>query len=512
MVLDFTYDNRAFVIDCKEINEGYLQVKLQSEILKRAAATVLSMHREGNGAYFRASYADLHTRVQNEPKAQQGGPVGACSSIIFNIDGECFGRLRIPKAFNIDLLNTQNAWWFIDTNEAGESGPAYKGRLYGRFLENGQEVANSLDQFYNHLRRIHHLQLNNQIENHIPEDNVLAHQGEEMQLNTIKYGPPGTGKTYSLVNDIKFLFQLNEQEDETEISSIADLKHVLGHQIEFLTFHQSYSYEDFIEGIKAEITETQQVNYAVKNGIFKKISRRAFLHKLISVENSHAVTEIAEKLIQLYAENTDKTLNAISQNEPNGYARIILNLINNARNTASSPDTPKYVLCIDEINRGNLSRIFGELITCIEKTKRHGGGETIPVTLPYSGDLFVVPDNLYIIGTMNTADRSLVKLDNAMRRRFNFQLIKPDASLLETTEDGVNLENFLNVVNGRIRERLGIDFELGHAYFMGINNRADFEMVIKNNIIPLLNEYFFNNNASVQEILQNTGADQYLDR
>ncbi|WP_423186394.1 McrB family protein [Alishewanella sp. d11] len=486
----------------------------KSEVLAKVTVEVFHLFND-LGYNIEIRYAKRHTDSGN-PELSEEKPKANASAISFFLKGEdgFLARIRFPQNYSIGQEETQDAWWFIDTDTNGIRDEKFHGRIYGQFLKSGVEIENSLSNFYKNLAEIHKLQIEQRVEKINHQIQTSTSQEVKMHLNTIKYGPPGTGKTYSLVNDIKFLLQLTEKEDETEISSIADLKHVLGHKIEFFTFHQSYSYEDFIEGIKAEITETQQVNYAVKNGIFKKISRRAYLDKLFSQNSDQTISDKDKKAcLDLYAENTDKCLSYFAKNDETHLANKILRIIEKkSKSESSTTVTPKYVLCIDEINRGNLSRIFGELITCIEKTKRHGGGETIPVTLPYSGDLFVVPDNLYIIGTMNTADRSLVKLDNAMRRRFNFELIKPDASLLNTNVDGVNLENFLNVVNARIRQRLGIDFELGHAYFMCINNRADFEMVIKNNIIPLLNEYFFNNNASVQEILQNTDADPYLDR
>lgn len=158
-----------------------------------------------------------------------------------------------------------------------------------------------------------------------------------------------------------------------------------------------------------------------------------------------------------------------------------------------------FVLIIDEINRGNVSRIFGELITLIEPSKRAGASEALTTTLPYSKRPFSVPDNLYLIGTMNTADRSLAGLDIALRRRFEFEEMPPRPDLLEDVvieegEHSVNVGELLNVLNQRIEVLLDRDHCLGHAYFMQLNDDPTLERLSKifqNQVLPLLQEYFF---------------------
>jgi len=214
----------------------------------------------------------------------------------------------------------------------------------------------------------------------------------------------------------------------------------------FTTFHQSFSYEDFIEGIKPIIYEDEsnpeigkQVIYDIKPGLFKQIVKDA---------------------------------KADRDND--------------------------YAIFIDEINRGNIANIFGELITLIEDDKRIDKANYIPAKLPYSNEDFGVPPNLYIIGTMNTADRSVEALDTALRRRFSFIEMNPEPEKLSTPEfkcEGVNLETLLTAINARIEKLLDKDYCIGHSYFMTIKNRnqplEEIKTIFQNKILPLLQEYFY---------------------
>lgn len=214
---------------------------------------------------------------------------------------------------------------------------------------------------------------------------------------------------------------------------------------EFITFHQSFSYEDFIEGIKPVIntSSAKNVEYEISPGVFMRICNKA-------------------------------------RNNPNF----------------------KYALFIDEINRGNVASIFGELITLIEPDKREGMKHEMSATLPYSKSPFTVPRNLNIYGTMNTADRSIEALDSALRRRFNFIEIAPKTSLLKNkTIHGIKLTTLLNKINIRIEKLLDKDHMIGHSYFLNINNINDIKIVFKNNIIPLLEEYFFGDYGKIGLVL-----------
>jgi len=212
----------------------------------------------------------------------------------------------------------------------------------------------------------------------------------------------------------------------------------------FVTFHQSFTYEDFIEGIKPVIsdsTEGSEVTYEIADGVFKKLAIEA-------------------------------------KQNPNA----------------------NYAIFIDEINRGNISQIFGELITLIEDDKRLGEENELKVVLPYSKTEFGVPSNLYIIGTMNTADRSVEALDTALRRRFSFIEVTPKPELIKEVGvlkdkdgylEGVNIVDLLVVINKRIEKLVDRDHMIGHSYFLKVLTLKDLKVVFQNKVIPLLQEYFF---------------------
>jgi 5-methylcytosine-specific restriction protein B len=211
--------------------------------------------------------------------------------------------------------------------------------------------------------------------------------------------------------------------------------------LDFVTFHQSYSYEDFVEGLRPVSDADGNVRYEVKDGVFKRLCRRA-------------------------------------QQDP----------------------SHTYALVIDEINRGNISKVFGELITLIEPDKRLGAANEIQVTLPYSGEEFGVPANLLIIGTMNTADRSIALLDVALRRRFTFVELMPQPELLGEVA-GVPLGKLLTALNRKLEAYLDRDHQLGHSYFMGLKDVADLRFAWEHKVMPLLQEYFYGDGKKLEEIL-----------
>ncbi len=234
----------------------------------------------------------------------------------------------------------------------------------------------------------------------------------------------------------------------------------------FTTFHQSYSYEDFIEGIKPRLSEDKnedeteqiaEIEFEIKPGIFYNACDKA--------AQLAGYSDLQEALQDTKEGRTDK----FSKAQP-------------------------YYLIIDEINRGNVANIFGELITLIEKDKRLGAQQETIVNLPYSKDDFGVPANLILIGTMNTADRSIEALDSALRRRFTFIEYAPEPDLLSKpaySSENIDLQALLTAINNRIELLLDKDHLIGHSYFMGIRTLEDLMATFKNKVIPLLEDYFY---------------------
>ena len=184
-----------------------------------------------------------------------------------------------------------------------------------------------------------------------------------------------------------------------------------------------------------------------------------------------------------------------------------INLPAEKRLFISNPDHPRnlFVLIIDEINRGNISKILGELITLLEEDKRAGNEEALEVTLPYSGDRFSIPKNLYIIGTMNTADRSIAFLDTALRRRFNFMEMMPEPEKLEKNMEGINLQELLKAINANIIKVLDRDRQIGHSYLLKIKDMPDLASAFRHKICPLLEEYFYDRREKIKEVLNDCG-------
>jgi len=436
------------------------------------------------------------------------------------------------------------------------------------------------------------------LEGMLQESNALEEPQPEYLLRTwlnpphnlILYGPPGTGKTYQTVNHALSIIE-NRSLEELAMEDRSALRkrfnQYMGQgQIAFLTFHQSFAYEDFIEGIKPVIHEGK-VTYEVQDGIFKIMSddarrclletlvnahalptqelkfgqlfsaflqyvkgedftffttpkkRRVFLHRVLKFGNLSVRMEKSFSTITIYKDRLRKLyqtyphpemiqsiedIQSLVGSEPPGVYLAIFMALKNfeadlmqqlellANIDPSGEDTSafefpliteamlarcrKYVVIIDEINRANLSAVFGELITLLESDKREGGPEALSTLLPYSNTYFSIPPNLYLIGTMNTADRSAESWDMALRRRFTFKELDADPGLIPELLHppmvaGIDLMRLLQTINSRLSRLLDRDYKIGHAFFLNIHSLAELKSAFSLAIIPLLREFFF---------------------
>ncbi len=274
----------------------------------------------------------------------------------------------------------------------------------------------------------------------------LAHRAFRI-LNTILYGPPGTGKTYATTR--RCVESCDGQAPQRPDELRARYSALMGEgRIGFVTFHQSYGYEEFVEGLRPVAAEGGGMTLEVQPGVIRRMAEKA-------------------------------------------------------RCDGARP----HVLVIDEINRANVSKVMGELITLLEEDKREGAANEVAVTLPYSGERFTLPANLHLLGTMNTADRSIALLDTALRRRFQFEEMSPDPELLIESGErtGVDLPSVLRVMNERLEYLVDRDHLIGHAWFMDARTREDVDAVMRHKIIPLIAEYFYDDWSKVEAVLGGTG-------
>ena len=459
-----------------------------------------------------------------------------------------------------------------------------------------------------------------------PQSALRAH----MDLNTIYFGPPGTGKTYKTASRAVEIIDGKVSDDRNEAMARYSQLRETG-QVELVTFHQSYSYEEFVEGIRPtlsdeEETEPGEVGYECLKGVFRRICERAQgqgapmrrrsieldptahvwkislgntkkagqewifddalennriilgwggrldysgcdtvdditnkqhaepAHGKSSPYSARAVDTLKNKMAvgdlvvisdgnrkfraigriaggyehldrELYAQSRpvdwlfvpedslphDDLLNkvfsqaTIYELKPNVLKQEALRHLLADEPPASGPS--KHVLIIDEINRGNIAKILGELITLLEPDKRVGAENELRATLPYSGDSFGVPSNLYVIGTMNTADRSIALLDTALRRRFRFEEMMPDQAVIATVleSDGViadvDIPKLVVTLNQRIELLYDRDHTLGHAFFLKVKTLGDLREVFVYKIIPLLQEYFYDDWEKIDLVL-----------
>ena len=436
----------------------------------------------------------------------------------------------------------------------------------------------------------------------------MREANKEFDKNLILYGPPGTGKTY---NSATYAVAIC---DEKSVDELTDYDAVMARynelkqagRIAFTTFHQSYGYEEFIEGIKPVVDdEATDISYTIEPGVFKKFCDVAGTPENMEIDHNAQVWFVRlngvgkndlkdecfkEGTIRFNWENENvddsykKWFNmmnpgdyvvsynganvnidgigiiedsepfydehrssfkwtrkvkwlvtAIGENirELNGgkylpnfeitklnRVRIseLLELVSKHGGYAGEKNEKPYVFIIDEINRGNISKIFGELITLIESTKRAGMEEAASAILPYSGKPFSVPSNVYILGTMNTADRSIALMDTALRRRFQFIEMMPDSDVLrkihaDKVED-LDVAAMLDKINERITFLYDREHTIGHAFFTGLKDDASLsklQSIFEKSVIPLLQEYFYEDYQKIQLVLgDNAKSDDSL--
>lgn len=452
-------------------------------------------------------------------------------------------------------------------------------------------------------------------------NSLTKQQGQTSNIgkNTILYGPPGTGKTY---NTVIYAVAIIEDKPLEEIKSEPYDEVIERYntyksegQIEFTTFHQSYGYEEFIEGIKPRMDqgdgEGSDLEYEICSGLFKSFCEKASQPiaretredlglnasptvwkvslngtgnnpvRTECLENGHirigwdsygpSLTDeteyknkgrvvlnafinrmkVGDIVLSCFSATTIDAIGVVTGDyewheeygsmmrqrnvkwlvkgiqeditELNGANMTLASvyklnisvadvmaivLKHSPSSTAVKSGTNNYVFIIDEINRGNISKVFGELITLIEPSKRIGKTEGMTVKLPYSGKLFGVPDNVYLIGTMNTADRSIATIDTALRRRFQFKEMQPDPSVLEgVSVEDISIKDMLERMNRKISILYDREHTIGHGYFIPLKEDASIEVlasIFENNIIPLLQEYFYDDYEKIRLVLGDT--------
>lgn len=491
-------------------------------------------------------------------------------------------------------------------------GPYVNSRM-SNILEDSIESAKLLIPFYEHILNLKGIKINSKEEENMTENNI--------GLNTILYGPPGTGKTYNTaiyavsICDGKTLEEVKEDNYEKIMSRYKELME--DGRIAFTTFHQSYGYEEFIEGIKPVVdTNNNDIGYKIEPGLFKTFCNEASNKKIKDDGNditdtaknkvwcvlldgtgisdlkkecfeqetvrigwkdypevidfeTERLTENSRRILLNFQDemeigdivvtqksNTiidgigiisgdyeydssnenwpryrkvkwllkDGNINIIDLNDGVKLDRNtvyplkrisvdnILSLIEDKSSISVEENKASYVFVIDEINRGNISKIFGELITLIEDTRRMNMAEETSAILPYSGTHFSIPSNVYILGTMNTADRSISLMDTALRRRFRFVEMMPDAEVLRQIGadkvDTLDVALMLEKINERIAYLYDREHTIGHAFFTKLKtnpNLETLESIFRESVIPLLQEYFYEDYEKIQLVLGDNG-------
>ena len=482
--------------------------------------------------------------------------------------------------------NPKAEYWNNDQNKIGEALDIYNNYFTSNIFNvngvNFEKISAEITKTLYNEERNDFLDFSSKDSNHRPRailgkrnylkfirekfSNNKTSNTEEFPLNTILYGPPGTGKTYNTILRAAQIIENRVIDSYDEALEV--FKDNLHDKIEFITFHQNYSYEDFIQGLRPETKEeNDQLKFKKSDGVFKVIADRALSNikesekapeelsqvnafsealeilkdKILESDEPIKINETAyftaveddafrysgdnwtlndkgfngfrmkySDLARFFEEGVKERREIKNLENISGLAKqhatyfikafeLVKSLMPKSITKTQKTDKKNYVIIIDEINRANISRVFGELITLIEPDKRSHGTIPLEARLP-SGDPFIVPSNLFIIGTMNTADKSIALLDIALRRRFEFESMYPK---YEIEDQEIYDVEILEKINKQIIKSKGHDFQIGHAYFMGDNK--DLVQRMNKKVIPLLLEYYMNDEKEVKGILNSAG-------
>lgn len=542
-----------------------------------------------------------------------------------NIWIEDVGPPPVPSRFQLYRENRSRSSAFLSSapglSALGLGSPPQ--RAYKVFVESPQELEALLD-WYGSQRKLSPEAATLNAESSNSSNAIMT-----TPTNQILYGPPGTGKTYATTSRAVILCDGIPPEDAKIPERFEQLRQE--GRISFVTFHQSYGYEEFIEGLRP-VAKDGQVAYEVQPGAFKRAcnaaklrsqvspglsskplkqrtlfkmslgaswnqegttvfdycikndcvllgwgggvdfsecaskdaiiaqideespnidrlsSQASFIHRfkhdmkvddliLVSSGNKlfRAVAEVTGEYEyvedapfhqsrpvrwlaifegglptgELYEREVVQSSLYVLKPEAIKYEKVAALLDSQAQ---LAPEQP-HVLIIDEINRANISKVFGELITLIEPDKREGQVNAVTVKLPYSGEDFSVPSNLHLLGTMNTADRSIALLDTALRRRFEFEEVMPRPELLDGRDiEGIKLDQLLRAMNQRIEVLYDRDHTIGHAYLMNVHTLQDLDRAFRFKVLPLLQEYFYENWSQVRRVLADFGEGEFVQR